>query len=291
MPLRQTVTHLLLCAVLALSGCAPRANLPQNLSQRWLQASYWLLGERHDAPEHQQLAAENLQTLAQSGRLRALVLEMAEQGRNTEGLATNAQEGMVRAALRWDEAGWPWAAYSAPIMAAVRAGVPVAGANLSRPQMREAMKNIAIDDAIPAGTREMHMQNVREGHCNLLPESQIGPMARVQIARDQAMAAALRQWQDGAGPGQITVLLAGSVHVNQLVGVPLHLPANSAISILMLAGGADDPQRLAPAGYDAVWPTPAVPDKDYCAGIPVKGTSGGNTNTNANEKEPVKPPA
>jgi uncharacterized iron-regulated protein len=75
------------------------------------------------------------------------------------------------------------------------------------------------------------------------------------------------------------VLLAGSMHANKTVGVPLHLPADSAISILMLAGGADDPQQAAPPGFDAVWPTPAVPEKDYCAGIPVKG------------KEPIKPPA
>jgi uncharacterized iron-regulated protein len=275
---RRTVTHLLLCATLAIAGCSTSTRSPQNLSQRWIQASYWLLGERHDAPEHQQLAADTLQTLAQSGRLRALVLEMAERGRSTEGLPANAQEGMVRAALLWNEAGWPWAAYSAPIMTAVRAGIPVAGANLSRTQMHDAMKNEAIDATVTGLTREMHMKNVRDGHCNLLPEAQIGPMARVQIARDQSMASTLQKFQESAGPGQVTVLLAGSVHVDNTVGVPMHLPSGSAISVLMLAGGADVPDRLAPPGYDAVWPTPPVPDKDYCAGIPMKN------------KEPIKPP-
>ncbi len=275
---RRTVTHLLLCATLAIAGCSTSTRSPQNLSQRWIQASYWLLGERHDAPEHQQLAADTLQTLAQSGRLRALVLEMAERGRSTEGLPANAQEGMVRAALLWNEASWPWAAYSAPIMTAVRAGIPVAGANLSRTQMHDAMKNEAIDATVTGLTREMHMKNVRDGHCNLLPEAQIGPMARVQIARDQSMASTLQQFQESAGPGQVTVLLAGSVHVDNTVGVPMHLPSGSAISVLMLAGGADVPDRLAPPGYDAVWPTPPVPDKDYCAGIPMKN------------KEPIKPP-
>jgi uncharacterized iron-regulated protein len=275
---RRTVTHLLLCATLAIVGCSTSTRSPQNLSQRWIQASYWLLGERHDAPEHQQLAADTLQTLAQSGRLRALVLEMAERGRSTEGLPANAQEGMVRAALLWNEASWPWAAYSAPIMTAVRAGIPVAGANLSRTQMHDAMKNEAIDATVTGLTREMHMKNVRDGHCNLLPEAQIGPMARVQIARDQSMASTLQKFQESAGPGQVTVLLAGSVHVDNTVGVPMHLPSGSAISVLMLAGGADVPDRLAPPGYDAVWPTPPVPDKDYCAGIPMKN------------KEPIKPP-
>ena len=63
------------CATLAIAGCSTSTRSPQNLSQRWIQASYWLLGERHDAPEHQQLAADTLQTLAQSGRLRALDME------------------------------------------------------------------------------------------------------------------------------------------------------------------------------------------------------------------------
>jgi hypothetical protein len=47
MHLRQTVTHLLLCAMLGctltITGCAQRGNPAQNLSQRWMQANYWLL--------------------------------------------------------------------------------------------------------------------------------------------------------------------------------------------------------------------------------------------------------
>ena len=41
--------------------------------------------------------------------------------------------------LAWDDAGWPWAAYGPAVMAAVRAGVPVLGANRPRSRMREDM--------------------------------------------------------------------------------------------------------------------------------------------------------
>ncbi len=47
-------------------------------------------------------------------------------------------------------------------------------------------------------------------------------MARVQIARDRAMARAVAE---AAVPGKTVVLLAGARHVDETLGVPLHLPA------------------------------------------------------------------
>ena len=94
-----------------------------------------LLGEQHDAPEHQQLHQRFVQRLAEQGRLAALALEMAEQGVSTAGLPRDAPEAAVRSALRWDEQGWPWPAYGPAVMAAIGAGVPVVGANLPRPQL------------------------------------------------------------------------------------------------------------------------------------------------------------
>ena len=66
-----------------------------------------------------------------------LLVEMAEEGRDTSGLDAAASESQVRAALNWDETAWPWSAHGPVVMAAVRAGVPVAGANLPRARMRE----------------------------------------------------------------------------------------------------------------------------------------------------------
>ncbi|MEY2953767.1 MAG: hypothetical protein RLZZ401_1854 [Pseudomonadota bacterium] len=249
----------MLAALMALAGCGSAPVLPPALPPH----RFFLLGEQHDAPEHQQLALQMALQLSASSRLNALALEMAEQGRSTQGLPSDASEATVRTALAWDGRGWPWAHYGPLVMATVRAGVPVVGANLPRGTLQNAMKNEALDGALTAETHEKHLNNVRDGHCNLLPEAQLASMVRVQIARDLAMAETLARLDTAAGPGQVTLLLAGSTHVNRRLGIPLHLPAASLVSVLMQAGGPGDAQP----GFDTVWPTPPVPATDYCAGM------------------------
>lgn len=204
----------LLAAVLLLvAGCAslPASSPPDIL----------LLGEQHDASEHQQLHRQAVQSLASQGRLAAVALEMAEQGHSTAGLSKEASEADVRSALRWDDTAWPWQAYGPAVMAAVAAGVPVLGANLPRPNMRPAMADAALDAALPGPALKAQQQAIRTGHCELLPEAQIAPMTRVQIARDRAMAQTLAQ---AAVAGKTVVLIAGVGHVDPALGVPQHLP-------------------------------------------------------------------
>ena len=64
--------------------------------------------EQHDASGHRRLQRQVVEMLAAQGRLAALALEMAEQGRSTRGLAASASEDDARAALHWSEAGWSW---------------------------------------------------------------------------------------------------------------------------------------------------------------------------------------
>lgn len=226
---------LLACALAACAAPAPSSDpLPDAL----------LLGEQHDAPLHQRLHRQTVERLAQQGRLAAVALEMAEQGTSTAGLPPSADEAAVRAALRWDDRGWPWAAYGPAVMAAVRAGVPVLGANLPRAQMREAMAQAALDAQLDPPALKAQQQAIREGHCGLLPEAQIAPMTRIQIARDRAMAQTLAGARQ---PGKTVVLLAGAGHVDATLGVPRHLPTD------LRAQAVKHP------------PDPEVPVKDYCA--------------------------
>ncbi len=67
-------------------------------------------------------------------------------------------------------------------------------------------------------------------------------MARVQIARDRAMARALSA---AVTPGKTVVLLAGAGHVDTALGVPRHLDAELRVRAAQL------PAR--------------PPQKDYCA--------------------------
>ena len=124
-----------------------------------------LLGEQHDAPEHHAIEREVVEVLAQQGRLAALAIEMAEDGQVTTYLSDDATEAQVRRALDWNDKGWPWADYGPVVMAAVRAGVPVLGANLPRSRMKDAMADVSLDVQLGAAQREAQQQAVREGHC------------------------------------------------------------------------------------------------------------------------------
>ncbi|MES2483439.1 MAG: ChaN family lipoprotein [Pseudomonadota bacterium] len=201
-----------------------------------------LLGEQHDAADHHRRHLETVQRLAAHGRLAALAMEMAEQGASTTGLAADASEAAVRASLRWNEAAWPWAAYGPVVMAAVRVGVPVLGANLPRERMRAVMADAALDQALPEDALARQRAAIRDGHCGLLPEGQIVPMTRIQVARDRAMADTLA---GAARPGKTVVLVAGSGHVDPALGVPRHLPSTLAVRQVR-------------------WPAPEGPGKDYC---------------------------
>lgn len=216
----------ILALSLVLTGCASTALLPDVSGVDVL-----LLGEQHDAHAHPVLHQRWVTELAQRGTLRAVALEMAERGTSTAGLPPGASEAQVQQALRWDAQGWPWERYAPAIMAAVRAGVPVLGANLPRAQMRQAMQDATLDRLLPGPALKAQQQAVRLGHCEMLPEQQITPMTRVQIARDQAMAQTIASV---AAARQTVVLLAGSGHVKADLGVPLHLPSGLSVRPLVL---------------------------------------------------------
>ena len=261
-------------ALLGAAGCATPAPLGADAQARLatlLPADVLLLGEQHDAPAHQQLQRQAVQWLAARGELAALALEMAEQGRSTAGLPRDASEADVQHALAWRDAGWPWKTYRLVVMAAVRAGVPVLGANLPAARQREAMRDAALDARLPPAALAEQQQRVRDGHCGLLPESQSGPMTRVQIARDIAMADTVRAARQ---PGRTVLLVAGNGHVHRALGVPLHLPPDLTTKVLSAQSGqaqaaidseVTDTLPAHTSGADLLWPTPPVPPRDYCA--------------------------
>jgi len=220
-----------------------------------------LLGEQHDAPEHHAIERETVEALAARGRLAALALEMAEEGNGTAHLPAAATEAQVRTALSWSDKAWPWADYGPAVMAAVRAGVPVVGANLPRARMKDAMADVSLDVQLNGEAYTAQQDAVREGHCKLLPESQIVPMTRIQVGRDRAMAQAIVKARQ---PGRTVLLIAGAGHVDRQLGVAQHLPNEvsfKAVRLLAAPAGAD----ATSAGYDRTWRTPPLPEKDYCA--------------------------
>src|SRR5688572_3411206 len=259
-------------ATLLLAGCASLTPAPEPAPptaqriQVLLPTDSLLIGEQHDAPDHQRIEREVVEALAAKGQLAALAIEMAERGQDTRQLPASASDAQVRTALRWNEAGWPWQAYGPVVMAAVRAGVPVLGANLPRERMKDAMSDVSLDAQL---TPQALKDAVRTGHCNMLPEAQIAPMTRIQIARDRAMAQTLIQARTA---GKTVVLVSGSGHSPKVLGVPQHLPTDMVASTVRLLAGDAPGQSSSPAVFDAVWLTPALPPRDYCADFKAKSS-------------------
>jgi uncharacterized iron-regulated protein len=250
-------------ALLWLSACASSDTLWRTtLDTLPAQAPVVLLGEQHDADEHQELARLSVARLAQAPGLSALVLEMADDGSNTTGLASSATEAQVRERLRWNDAGWPWQRYGPVVMQAVRLGVPVVGANLPRSAMGAVMRDEQWDARVPAGVLADHRERMVGSHCGLLPASQVPGMARIQIARDARMAQTAERW---LRPGKAVLLVAGAEHVKRDRGIPLFWPealAQQAHVVWMRAGA---PHTSSQGVTDAIWATPATPKRDHCA--------------------------
>lgn len=272
--------HALACLVCAATaalagGCAGRPEAPilqvqgsetaqtSTRLEALLPADVLILGEQHDAAEHQTIEQQVVAALAAKGALAAVALEMADTGASTSALRPSATEQQVRNALNWNDKGWPWTAYGPTVMTAVRAGVPVMGANLPRAQMPESMADNRLDARLPGPALKAQQQLIRLGHCNLLPEGQITPMTRIQIAKDITMANTLGQ---AVLPGKTVLLLAGSGHANRQLGVPLHLPTDIKAKVVRLLAGNPANAEKADA-FDAVWATAPLRETDYCAGL------------------------
>lgn len=272
MPLLVLPLLVRLTAALASLVCAAALAQTQATGTRLLPllpTQALLFGEQHDAAEHQTLARETVEWLSARALLAALVIEMAQAPHHTAALPATATPAQVRDALAWSEPAWPWKQYGPVVMAAVSAGVPVLGANLPLTDLRSAMQRLPLDNALPDAALKAQQQAIRLGHCGLLPERQIAPMTRIQIARDQQMAQVVRA---ALVPGKVVLLVAGSGHVDKQLGVPQHLPSDFQVKVVIAqageAAGAFDStaaRTSADNRADAIWLTPALPDKDYCA--------------------------
>ena len=259
-------------AALVLAACAASPPSPQPDSgfayrtalAQLLPADVLIVGEQHDVAHHQRLHLAVVQQLAQEHRLGALALEMASAGSSTESLSTLAPESEVQTALHWQNEACPWAAYGPAVMAAVRAGVVVKGANLPANRLRDAMKDAALDGLLSGPALKGQQQAIRLGHCGLLPESQIRPMTRVQIARDISMAQTVTSLVKA---GKTVVLLTGNGHAERTLGVPLHLPRNLTTKVVLLQANQGPQATHSVANFDQTWATEAAPATDYCADL------------------------
>ena len=236
---------------------------PEQLVQRLAGTPRVLVGEKHDNPDHHALQLWLLRALQGRRVQGSLLLEMLQP--EQQALVDKVQGQPLPAdlpkALAWQE-GWDWQLYGPIVREALQQRVPLLAANLSPGEMRQAYRQPASltgarSDA-PA-VKAALLQQVRAGHCGMLPESQLPAMLAVQQQRDRRMAERL------LSAPQPALLFAGAYHVRKDLGIPLHLAdlgASGESKVLLLA---EVGEQVEPGEADYVWYTAATPAQDYCA--------------------------
>ena len=291
---RPRVPALLLLLVWGLAGCQSRAEVPPlpawqspegrehaelgqirelssgrlltptQLLERLAQAPWLLVGEKHDNPDHHALQLWLLRALQAQRPQGSLLLEMLQPVQQAKVDTLKLQHVLptdLPQALGWQD-GWDWAMYGPIVREALGQPYPLLTANLDTDEVRSIYRQPPLLKGARATASKVQavlLEQVRESHCGLLPESQLPAMLAVQQQRDRRIAERLL-----AAP-QPALLLAGGYHVRKDVGVPLHLAdldAKAGTQVLMLAevGQVVDAQMA-----DYVWYTPALPEQDYCA--------------------------
>jgi uncharacterized iron-regulated protein len=150
----------------------------------------------------------------------AVAFEMLDPARQPEidaFLAGDTRDPDAFAALvGWEASGWPDFAIYRPLFRAVLdAGLPIVAAGLPRggalaPDAPERDAGFGLDEPLPPDEQAARLDEMFDGHCELLPREALGPMVEFQRARDARLALALLR--AGAGRGR-AVLVAGNGHV------------------------------------------------------------------------------
>ena len=240
---------------------------PEQLLEHLARAERVLVGEQHDNPDHHALQLWLLRELARQRPQGSVLMEMInpDQQPKVDLAQAAAREGRSLGdpfdALAW-QSGWDWSLYGPLVLHQLRQPYPLLAANLDRTEIMQIYRQHPVlegERSSAADVQARLLEDIRESHCGLLPDSQLPAMLAVQQQRDRRMAEALL-----AAP-QPAMLLAGAFHARKDLGVPLHLadlgaPTGNTILILAEVGREMDASMA-----DYVWFTAAQPAQDHCA--------------------------
>ncbi|OQR27869.1 iron(III) ABC transporter [Pseudomonas sp. T] len=240
---------------------------PAQLLDRLAAAPRVIVGEQHDNPDHHALELWLARALAERRPTGSVLLEMLNP--DQQSAVSSAQSSAAKGdtpedligALRW-QPGWDWSQYGPLVTWLVKQPAPLLAANLDRSEIMAIYRNKSELQG-PASTatsvRDALLQDIRESHCGLLPDSQLPAMLAVQQQRDRRLAERFK-----AAP-EPSLLIAGGFHARRDLGVPLHLQDLDAAQGLKVVMLAEVGRVVEPAQADFAWYTPAQPPTDYCA--------------------------
>jgi uncharacterized iron-regulated protein len=298
--LATAAAHAVLLAALAVAGCgamtvAPPTSVrapaptgasavlpadPDALATSMRAVPVVLLGEVHDNASQHALRADALARMVAGGARPALAFEQFDRERQADIDRARRERPLdadwLIAQASGPRSGWDWPLYRPFVQLALDHDLPIVAANLSRADASRVVREGfgAVFDApararlgldiLPPALLAAHEREVADGHCGLMPERMLAPMARAQIARDAVLAASIEPF---AARG--VVLLTGNGHARRDLGVPRWLSDASraqSLSIGLLEHTADG--TSAPDGaFDLRVTTAAASRDDPCASL------------------------
>ena len=255
----------------------------QSLAQAMARRPAVLLGEVHDNAAQHAVRAAALRRLLEGSARPAIAFEQFDRERQAEidGARREAPPaGKTLAEHVIEQArparGWDWRLYRPFVELALEHDLPIVAANLSRADavrvasggfaavFDEATRSRFALDALPPWLLAAHEKAVDDGHCNRMPANALPALARAQIARDLALAEAIRPHLPRG-----VVLLTGNGHARRDIGVPFFLSEAEraqAVAIGLLERDKADEEWA--RHFDVAFATPVQPREDPCATIP-----------------------
>lgn len=220
-----------------------------------------LLGEVHDNPDGHRARLALLRARVDAGWRPAIAMEQFDRERQPDlDRARHAckDAACVIAMASPGKASWHWDFYAPVIDLALREHLPLYAANLSRADAGKIVEH-GYDRPVPPGVLQPQVDEVRAGHCGMLPDDMLAPMATAQVARDVAMADVLSNALSVHPDG--VVLLAGNGHVRRDFAVAYWLRARgiASESIGFVEDAAEVPH------FDRAEVVPAFKREDPCA--------------------------
>lgn len=253
-------------------------------------ASFVLIGEQHDNPDHHRLQAALVTAMTRAGRRPALAFEMFgtddQKAIDDFRAAPDHDAKGLGPALGWEKRGWPdWSQYAPIAQVAFDLKSPIVGANIPEalakaivhqgPSVLDPKQADALGLTVPLepGIETEMREELKDAHCGHLPGSFTDAMVLAQRTKDAQMAE--RMLAADTGPG--AVLIAGAGHVRTDRGLVQFLrqkrPQAKIVSIglVEVADGKDDPGQYAERfhadrlPFDYVLFTPRASNEDPCA--------------------------
>ncbi len=294
-PYWRLFLFLLLFPLMALTSPEVFSDSNDPLPKQTLTADYILLGEVHDnAAGHalrfswlQQLTTQRKVSIAmeQLDVFNQAALDSAITSWKSAHQQPDANQARsIAEEAKFDFKGWKWPLYEPVFTWALAQSIPLAAANLSRSELGQIMSGERSAPHEPSAwsneQREALLNEVRVGHCNLMPEHLLPSMVNAQRARDYEMAQTLvALHQRTHGP---VVLLAGNGHLRNDLAVPVWIhqmdPHAAVVSVAVLESESQSSNQTSPTvaqnhdaepqnAFDVVAYVPEEPRPDPCEAL------------------------